>query len=241
MCGETLGGLAEVRTDTSAVVVEVNDRPNCKKHPYVIDLSPTAFVALSPLSVGRIPTVAYTPIRTPVPAGYAKMNIPTDTYIDAGIVLDTDISNSTFADDTIYISGRVADTTTRYMTVCSVSGSTEERVSTQMLAYTTDKKFTTVYTLPDVGTYRIYAGMYCRGAYASIYTFDPDTFTPEVSDIPIQVHSLSLSMQARYIWDFFAALHDTSRTYTTIHIDAEKSKNSLHISGVGDIDFSSIY
>ncbi len=53
-CNIDLNTLVQVRSGDSGVIVKVNDRPNCAKHPDIIDLTRTAFTTLAPLSKGRL-------------------------------------------------------------------------------------------------------------------------------------------------------------------------------------------
>lgn len=49
-CALDLGRLIQVANGSKSVVVKVNDRPNCSKHPDIVDLTTTAFRSLAPLS-----------------------------------------------------------------------------------------------------------------------------------------------------------------------------------------------
>lgn len=53
-CDIPLNTLLQVRYGDSAVLVKANDRPNCTKHPDIVDLTKTAFETLAPLSKGRL-------------------------------------------------------------------------------------------------------------------------------------------------------------------------------------------
>lgn len=53
-CAVDLGRLVQVASGTKSVVVKVNDRPSCSKHPDIVDLTTSAFQALAPLSKGRL-------------------------------------------------------------------------------------------------------------------------------------------------------------------------------------------
>ncbi len=51
----------------TGVVVGANDRPNCARHPELIDLSRKAFQMLAPLNTGKVSGVRVTPIGTIIP------------------------------------------------------------------------------------------------------------------------------------------------------------------------------
>lgn len=53
-CAVDLGRLIQVANGSKSVVVKVNDRPSCSKHPDIVDLTTTAFQSLAPISKGRI-------------------------------------------------------------------------------------------------------------------------------------------------------------------------------------------
>lgn len=53
-CEIQLGRLIQVAYGPRSVIVKANDRPNCTKHPDIVDLSTAAFQSLAPLSKGRL-------------------------------------------------------------------------------------------------------------------------------------------------------------------------------------------
>jgi len=53
-CSFGLGSLIQVVSGEKSVVVKNNDRPNCTKHPKMVDLSTVAFTQLAPLTKGRL-------------------------------------------------------------------------------------------------------------------------------------------------------------------------------------------
>ena len=44
----------QVRYLDKAVLVKANDRPNCAKHPDIVDLTKAAFSSIAPISKGKL-------------------------------------------------------------------------------------------------------------------------------------------------------------------------------------------
>lgn len=77
-CNIPLGTLAQLRYADKAVTVKLNDRPNCTKHPDIIDLTRTAFMSLGRLSQGRLGG-SFIPLEI-LPSGLMKEYLPTDFF-----------------------------------------------------------------------------------------------------------------------------------------------------------------
>ena len=90
-----------------AIVVKNNDRPNCKLHPDVIDLSTIAFKTLAPLSKGRMKG-EYVALGA-VSKSLSKQYIPTNSFSSQDILLNENIPNIYLAGETIHISGKTTD------------------------------------------------------------------------------------------------------------------------------------
>lgn len=106
-CAVDLGRLIQVANGSKSVVVKVNDRPSCSKHPDIVDLTTTAFQSLAPLSKGRIS--GSFEVLGWSPSGYRKEAISTAGFSDLGVKFDTNIPNTYLPGETLRISGIVTD------------------------------------------------------------------------------------------------------------------------------------
>lgn len=106
-CGIDLGRLIQVGYGSKSVVVKVNDRPSCSRHPDIVDLSTSAFQALAPLSKGRLK--GSFEVLGQTPSGYRKEPLSASAFSGLGIKLDEKIPNTYLVGETIRVSGRVTD------------------------------------------------------------------------------------------------------------------------------------
>lgn len=106
-CGVELGRLLQVAYGTRSVVVKANDRPNCRIHPDIVDLTTTAFRTLAPLSSGRLK--GSVEVLGTTPSGYRKEALDANGFQSLGVVLDAGIPNTYLAGETLRISGKVTD------------------------------------------------------------------------------------------------------------------------------------
>ncbi|MFB0964400.1 MAG: septal ring lytic transglycosylase RlpA family protein, partial [Patescibacteria group bacterium] len=106
-CAVDLGRLIQVANGSKSVVVKVNDRPSCSKHPDIVDLTTTAFQSLAPLSKGRIS--GSFEVLGWSPSGYRKEAIATAGFSDLGVKFDANIPNTYLPGETLRISGIVTD------------------------------------------------------------------------------------------------------------------------------------
>lgn len=84
------------------MVVTLNDRPNCSRHPDVIDLSQSAFEVFAPLSRGRIQDIDAQVI------GYrnvsvSKKTFDTEVFSDFSVELSRPLSNTYFTKESILL------------------------------------------------------------------------------------------------------------------------------------------
>ena len=91
-CGDPLSSLFEVNYGGKSVVVKLNDRPNCEKHPDVVDLSKVGFEALAPISKGKLSGTAHS--LGMVDKTYTKNYLDTSAFTGLGIALDEKIPNT---------------------------------------------------------------------------------------------------------------------------------------------------
>lgn len=103
-CNTPFNTLLQVAGGGSAVIVKLNDRPNCAKHPDLTDLSSIAFGKLGKISTGKIAGVSNT-LGT-VSKSYVKKAVPTDTFKSLGITLDDNLPNTYLKNETLHITGK---------------------------------------------------------------------------------------------------------------------------------------
>lgn len=53
-CNVPLNSLLQLRYGDSGIIVKANDRPNCTKHPDIVDLTTGAFSRLASITKGRL-------------------------------------------------------------------------------------------------------------------------------------------------------------------------------------------
>lgn len=101
-CAVDLGRFVQVASGTKSVVVKVNDRPSCSKHPDIVDLTTSAFQALAPLSKGRLSGSFET--LGMAPSGYRKEPVSPSAFSDLGIRFDENIPNTYLPGETLRVS-----------------------------------------------------------------------------------------------------------------------------------------
>lgn len=106
-CAVDLGRFAQVANGSKSVVVKINDRPNCSKHPDIVDLSTSAFQSLAPLSRGKL--AGSFEMLGSAPSGYVKRDVPTAVFMELGVKLDSGIPNAYLPGETLRVSGIVTD------------------------------------------------------------------------------------------------------------------------------------
>jgi uncharacterized protein YkwD len=106
-CNIALGTLAQVRFGDVSTVVKLNDRPNCTKHPDIIDLTRTAFSTLAPLSKGRL-AGSFTTLGV-LPSEVTKEYLSTDFFEPLGITLTANIPNLYALGETLTITGKTTN------------------------------------------------------------------------------------------------------------------------------------
>jgi Lytic transglycolase/Cysteine-rich secretory protein family len=171
-CTTNLNQLIQVKYWEDAVIVTVNDRPNCEKHPSIVDLSKQAFSHLADSRAGKL-AGDFRRLGS-VPKDYAKSLFPGTTFEKLGIQLDSGIPNTYLPNDTFRITGTL------------VGGGTESLIylvtpSGKIISFGAESsipgRFS--YSLPifEIGKYDfvIAAGRSFQSARpASFYVLDPD-------------------------------------------------------------------
>lgn len=107
ICGIPLGSYAYVSSANTWVVVTLNDRPNCKKHEDIVDLSRVAFEPFASFSKGRISDISIVPIAS---EKFLQKKIYASTvFQEQNVILKQRFANTYFADESILLQGRVTD------------------------------------------------------------------------------------------------------------------------------------
>ncbi len=103
-CNIDLNTLVQLRYRTTGVIVKVNDRPNCSKHPDIVDLTKTAFSTLAPLSKGRLKG-SFVPLGK-VSNNIVKEYLPMNYFANLGIEIDPGIPNLYLPNETLRLTGK---------------------------------------------------------------------------------------------------------------------------------------
>lgn len=107
ICDIPLGGYAYVSTASTGVVVTLNDRPNCRKYPDVIDLSRIAFEPFASFSKGRVTDVSVVSFGTK--SVFQKKMYPQSIFQEQNVLLKQNFANIYFADEAFLIQWKVTD------------------------------------------------------------------------------------------------------------------------------------
>lgn len=87
------------------MIVKANDRPNCDKHPDIVDTTREAFSSLASLGSGRLKG-SFVPLGT---ITGTKEYLPSDFFSAFHVQLDSKIPNIALPNETVHISGKVTD------------------------------------------------------------------------------------------------------------------------------------
>jgi rare lipoprotein A (peptidoglycan hydrolase) len=148
-CNVPYNTLLQLRSGDTGVIVKANDRPNCAKHPDIVDLTTTGFSTLAPISRGRL-TGSVNALGT-VPDDLAKEFLPREYFSEIGIRMDGNLPNIYLPNETLRISGQ------------TTNGETETLIyliapSGKKISYGLDNaegaRFEYLYPLAEVGEYQ---------------------------------------------------------------------------------------
>lgn len=103
-CETPLNTLLQVGKGRQAVIVKLNDRPNCTKYPNLTDLTSIAFGKIGKISSGKVAGVSNA-LGT-VSKTYVKKSIPVGVFKDLGVTVDDNIPNTYLKNETFHISGK---------------------------------------------------------------------------------------------------------------------------------------
>ncbi len=126
--------------------MKVNDRPNCDRHPELIDLSKKAFTLLSPIEIGKISNISVTPIGS-APVGLIRKDIPSNIFQSLSVRLETSLSNTYFSGESIVLRGRVLDGKKSVIVYLQNSSSHIEK--SELIPVKVDGTFEGVFTFPN--------------------------------------------------------------------------------------------
>ncbi len=100
-CYTDFNTLSQIILDNKSIVVKVNDRPNCTKHPNLVDLSTIAFDFLAKRYTGKKPG-EYLELWK-VDKDYYKKYLSLDSFKDYWLILEENIPNIYFINEWISI------------------------------------------------------------------------------------------------------------------------------------------
>lgn len=147
-CEVPLNTLLQLRYGDTGVIVKANDRPNCTKHPDIVDLTRTGFTTMAPLSRGRL-AGSVNPLGT-VSTDLVKEYISPDYFETVGIRLDANIPNMYLPNETLRITGMATNGKTESLIyIVTPSG---KKISFGLDAIE-NTRFEYSYPLSEVGEY----------------------------------------------------------------------------------------
>lgn len=103
-CETPLNTFLQVINGNKSIVVKNDDRPNCAKHPDLIDLTKTGFSSIGTLASGRLHG-SFVSLGSATKT-YAKRFVATNTFDSLGVRLESNLPNTYMLNDTIHISGK---------------------------------------------------------------------------------------------------------------------------------------
>ncbi len=148
-CTTPLNTLIQVINGKKSVIVKNNDRPNCVKHPNLVDLTKTSFSTIGKLSTGKL-SGSFVGLGN-VSKGYIKRYLAKDTFGELGIALNANLPNTYLVNDTLHISGLVTIDDIDSDTVLFLQSPSGKEISLSTKAK--GFNFSYSYPLEEVGTY----------------------------------------------------------------------------------------
>lgn len=129
LCDFPLGNALRLSFKDNSVVLKANDRPNCRKHPDLIDVSKYVFWLFAPISRGRFWDGVIEDLGT-LPIGYEKRYLPHDAFRSSAITIDSQIPNTYLPYETLHLKGKVHPPWTLITAVLSGEDGMNASVST---------------------------------------------------------------------------------------------------------------
>ena len=99
-CSWSLGRQVYAHSANTWVVLTINDRPNCTRHPNTLDLSKIAFSSFAPLSTGRIDGISIHELPKST-LQFNKSIFSQYDFSEFSVELNSHISNTYFAGESI--------------------------------------------------------------------------------------------------------------------------------------------
>jgi rare lipoprotein A len=182
ICDAPLGGYAYVSTASTGVVVTLNDRPNCKKYPDIIDLSKSAFLPFDTLWTWRVKNVW---VQILASGSLPKREIYSEnTFMSLGVSLSQKIANTYFTEDGILISGKVIDGGSNVVVFLQQKDTDVPAYSTAFPVvngnFSVSLKFPKTageYTFVLMSSTQVQNGMFSVKDTKSIFLIEPNTFS----------------------------------------------------------------
>jgi hypothetical protein len=162
----------QVISGNKAVIVKNNDRPNCRLHPDIIDLSTISFQKLAPISRGRI-AGSFVQLGSGGQA-FTKQYIPSDYFSSLQVTLDANIPNAYLQNETFHISGRVNDSKDSALLFFILPNG--KRFDASVLV--NNGRFSFSIPLADIGKYRLVVAS--GQSFETTQFFDFQVFDPSV-------------------------------------------------------------
>ncbi len=167
----TINSFLQVRYGGKSVIVKANDRPNCAKHPDIVDLTTTAFRTLAPLSSGKLAGSFIALDKTP--KGLVKEFIPTDFFANYSIKLDANIPNIYLPNETLKLSGKTTGSENETLVYLQMPSGKTLTLGQDNLS---GNRFEYYFPLTEIGTYQfvVASGRSFAGARSLMFTvLDP--------------------------------------------------------------------
>lgn len=171
-CDVPLHSFIQVISGSKSVIVKNNDRPNCRLHPDIVDLSTISFQRLAPLSRGRL-TGSFVSLGS-AGQSFTKQYIPTDYFSSLQVTLDANIPNAYLQNETLHISWRVNDDKDSAILFFILPD--WKRFDASVLV--NDKRFSFSVPLAEVGKYRLVVAS--GQSFETTQFFDFQVFDPSV-------------------------------------------------------------
>lgn len=147
-CNIPLNTLIQVVYENKGLVVKVNDRPNCKKYPSIIDLATWAFDYLWKRYIWRL-AWSYIELNS-IAKDYYKWYFPVNIFEDNSITLQESIPNSYLLNESIHINWELGLPNREI--ILNITSPTGNIVSLQKQV---DRFFSFSYPLEELGEYSI--------------------------------------------------------------------------------------
>lgn len=233
-CDLAFNTLVQANAGGKGVIVKVNDRPNCKRYPNIIDLTTSAFNTLAPVSRGKI-AGSVVPLGS-VNKSYTKQYLATDSFASLGITLDTKIPNTYLLNETLHITGTEnngKDDTVLFLRTPSGKDVSLSRKKDEQ------NRIDYSYPLEETGIYKmvIASGLsFETSTFIDITVFDASVFAAKSYNKPAkngQIDTLKIERVETSDLTAFNTITFPTRDLYTLTIEQDGKKRSFI--GIGEI------